>query len=138
MLWHLHMYPPTNTQIGSYISPGHPTAILPSLAYHTLTQPSTHPPSLESKPSHTASFTFSYSTSSHRRVRMSSETYHAGPMSSCASSAPARGPEPRHHQPRNCSLVHSHKQSGVRGANRVYHYRSGGGGCRCHTQFIII
>ena len=81
-----------------------------------VTQPSTHPPGLAPKPSHTPSFTFSYSTSRHRRVRMSSETYLTGSMPSCAPSASAREPAPWHHQPRDRYLVHSHKQRVMRGA----------------------
>ena len=136
MLWHLHMYPPTNIQINSYI-PGHPNTILPlshttpppahparRVSVNTLPQPSTPPPSLTPKPAHTPSFTFSYSTSIQRRVRMSSETYVAGTISSCASSAPAREPAPWHHQPLGCCLVHPHKQRGMRGATDVYHYHS--------------
>ena len=98
------MYPPTNIQIDSYI-PGYSTTILPlshtthrpphpasqkTIHQHTLTHLSTHPRRLTPTPSNTPSFTISYSTSRHRRVSLSSETYIPGAMSSCASSAPAR------------------------------------------------
>ena len=92
---------------------------------HPCRRPLGHPPSLAPTPSHTPTFTLSYSTGRHCRVGMSSGTYMTGLMSSCASSAPAREPAPWHHQLRNSYLVHSHKRSGMRGSN-VYHYGSRG------------